>query len=162
MAWWENLVDWGSADWTSDPEAAHFRYVSHLNDMQAKKNWPVYLVEKLQSESQKVKGNVSTGELYWRTIAQNEATWMRSAGVEPGSLEKIDSHVLFIQSTGQAAEALEKAIAEYSPMNVAIEVTKETAKDIQDKADEVTDPTKSLWPWIAVGAVTLIVLVKLK
>ena len=162
MAWWDSLADWGAADWTRDPAAAHFRYVSHLGDMQMKKNWPPQMVTQLTVKSKSASDQTDNGETYWRTIANNEAEWMRAAGVEPGELEKIDSHLLFIQSTGQAAESLQQAIAEYSPMNVAKEVAKQTAADIAEKADEVTDPFQSKWPWIAAGVVGLILVLKFK
>lgn len=156
MAWF-SLVDWGAADWTTDADKAHERYVQHLNQMKdaGKAGWSPQLVEALSMQAQQIRDETSGffgggGAEYWQQVGANEPNWIVSANINPATgLEKIQSHIAFLQSAGAASSAWENALAQFGAINVAQEVARQTADDIAKKADEVTDPTRSVWPWLA-------------
>jgi len=157
MGWYDEwFVDWGATDWTKDEDLAHTRYSEHILDMQKKKSWPGPMVTYLIQQSQIVADESADGASYWATVSAQEPSWIVEANVNPGELQKISSHIAFLQSAGGAADAWNEALETYSPDAIAEAVVKQTGEDIKDAAN----PFKSWIPW-AVGAVLVgFVLVK--
>ena len=153
---WEEFIgtDWGTDTSQSTVQGALNQYVQHLTDMQDKKNWPRGMVHSLIQKASVAANYANTPTEFWNAIADKEVGWMAESNVMAGSLPKYDSHIAFLRAVGASTESLERAKAEYSPLNVFAEVTKKSAKDAKDAAD----PKKSPWPWIAGGVVLLLLL----
>jgi len=154
MTWWEEFIgtDWGSDTAQNTTEGAYQTYAQHLRDMRDKKGWPASMVQSMIGAAAVIESNSASPSAFWSGIAEREPGWMRAANVEPGSLAKYESHISFLQASGASTEALEKAKAEYSPLNVLGEVAKGTA----DKIGDTLNPKKSPWPWVAAGVVALL------
>lgn len=154
MSWWEEFIgtDWGTDTAQNTTEGAYQTYAQHLRDMRDKKGWPASMVQSMIGAAAVIESNSASPSAFWSGIGEKEPGWMRSANVEPGSLAKYESHISFLQASGASTEALEKAKAEYSPLNVLGEVAKGTA----DKIGDTLNPKKSPWPWIAGGVVALL------
>jgi len=157
---WEEFIglDWGVDPSTNDPQQALNRYIEHLEQMHDNKQWPASMVRSLASKA-KVQETYSDSALdFWNGIATKEPGWMRESGIEPGSLPNYHKHIDFLRSVGAATESLERAQAEYGPVNVGATVAVKTVKDFFEKADETFNPKKSPWPWVAGGVVLLLLL----
>jgi len=161
-----DFVDWGGTSWVKDANDAHDRYVQHLNQMQeAKASWTPQIVELLETNSELIADQHESifgggGAEYWAAIAQSEPNVLVNAGVNPRSLEKIDSHVAFLVSAGGAANAWDNALQQYGAGNVLSEVAAMSAEDAKNffgKAGKALDPKKSPWPWVAAGIVGLLI-----
>jgi len=157
MEWFDTwFVDWGGTDWTKDENLAHARYSEHILEMQQKKSWPGPLVTYLIAQSQIVADESGDGETYWKSIAEQEPDWIVEAGVNPAELQKVSSHIAFLQSAGGAAAAWNEALKTYAPANVAKEVIKDTAQEVEDAAN----PTKSWIPWAVGGVILALIAIK--
>jgi hypothetical protein len=162
------LLDWGGTDWVKDADSAHERYMGHLQDMEEEKaTWTPEIVDILEENAERVHDASDSwfgggGEEYWAGIAASEPDVLIRAGINPGQLEKIASHVAFVTAAGASAAAWTNALEQYSYSNVAQEVAKETAKDLSDIAKEKANPMKSVVPWIFAAVVGLWVFGKVK
>jgi hypothetical protein len=157
MSWWNDIIglDWGVDPTTKNPAEAYANYTQHLKDMVEKKGWPSRMVERMSAQAKIVEAESPTAQAFWLAVADQEPAWITEAGVEPGSLPKINSHIQYLQSKGAASTAWEQAQIEFSMSNVGQAIASETGKDLKDKVD----PTKSIWPWL-IGGVVALVLIK--
>jgi hypothetical protein len=177
-----NRSIWGfftGADYAVDPStesasAALERYKTHLTDLQNKKRWPPALVAALIDNANSIQNRASamsfltgapSADDFWISVAESEPGVYAAQGIEPGSLQKIDSHIAFLNAWGAAARSLQSAVDAYDPVSFTSEVASESAQDFAQAVrtgGEALNPKKSPWPWVIGGVTVLLLLRELK
>lgn len=121
-AWSDFFLGWAPAEWTTDSNEAHERYITHLSDMQSKQNWPSPLIQVLTGKAEVVKAQSDTADEYWSTIYKNEIGWIKSV-LNPNQLKNLPNHVAFLESVADASGSWADVLNEYSFSNVIKETT---------------------------------------
>jgi len=145
MSW---FADWGAADWTEDVNAAALQAYEWTSQVATEKDWPDEWVDTADTLITKASTQDTAGD-FWSTLASYWENFDAAAhAADVGSWETLGEA---FASAGGASYTISDARESGSILGVVSGAAAATATDI----GVATDPARSIWPWVAAGAVGL-------